>query len=233
MKITALGSGSSGNCYLVDLGSSYLMLDCGVRVKELMSKIDINQIELIYLSHHHYDHDREYENKRFRAVPRIDGSINQGFNENRLYKQFKGLYSMYEFNIEHGGVPNSGLVFQNHKTCETLIYATDFTNCIWNLRKFKPNVVIIECNYCKEVVLSDDNFNRQVENIYRHLSLDGTIKFLKTLNLSKCEEIILVHVSSNYGNPEFMRETVEAEFGIKTGVALKNGGISYGGKENV
>lgn len=61
MKICVLGSGSSGNCTFVGNGSTRLLIDAGLRAKEIverLSKIEIDPatLDAILISHEHQDH---------------------------------------------------------------------------------------------------------------------------------------------------------------------------------
>ena len=233
MLIKCLCSGSTGNCYLVNLGSNTILLDAGIKtLEELVKEININDIDLAFISHQHIDHNRLQEKLVLRGVCVVDGNLIQDFTEIALNSRFSGLNSMYAFNVIHGKeekdrVNCAGMIFQTENEC--LLYITDFNLCEWDLSDFEFTHVMVECNYIKALALASNDYMRASENIYRHRELEGTINFLKTLNLSKCEEIILMHLSTSFSNPIIMGAKVYKEFGIKTGVCRKNGGIDYYG----
>jgi len=61
MRFCCLGSGSKGNATLVELGSSYFMIDCGFSIKYIEKAfqdrgLDINQLKAILVTHEHSDH---------------------------------------------------------------------------------------------------------------------------------------------------------------------------------
>lgn len=61
MKICVLGSGSSGNATFVEHQSTRLLIDAGLRAKEIvdrLSRIDVDPSTLdgIFISHEHHDH---------------------------------------------------------------------------------------------------------------------------------------------------------------------------------
>ncbi|MCH9799100.1 MAG: MBL fold metallo-hydrolase [Betaproteobacteria bacterium] len=61
MRFASLGSGSSGNCMVVEQASTRLLLDCGFSVKETITRLgrlmlEPHQISGILVTHEHDDH---------------------------------------------------------------------------------------------------------------------------------------------------------------------------------
>ncbi len=60
MEVQVIASGSTGNAYLVDDGRSTLLLECGVRLKEIQSaaNFSLHKIAACLVSHEHKDHSK-------------------------------------------------------------------------------------------------------------------------------------------------------------------------------
>ena len=63
MKFCSLGSGSSGNSYVVSKNNTNILVDCGFSVSELegrMTQREIKPTEItaIFLTHEHDDHSK-------------------------------------------------------------------------------------------------------------------------------------------------------------------------------
>ena len=61
MRFASLGSGSAGNCLVIEKASTRLLLDCGFGVSELvkrLQRLDLapEQISGILVTHEHDDH---------------------------------------------------------------------------------------------------------------------------------------------------------------------------------
>ena len=61
MHVTILGSGSAGNCALVETGRTRLLIDGGLSARQMVSRLalcGVNPIEIdgILLTHEHGDH---------------------------------------------------------------------------------------------------------------------------------------------------------------------------------
>lgn len=55
MKLKVLGSGSSGNCYLLSTENETLILDCGLPIKEIKKGLDfdLGGIKGVLVTHAH------------------------------------------------------------------------------------------------------------------------------------------------------------------------------------
>ena len=56
--LTVVGTGSKGNCYILDCDGERLILDAGVRIHEIKTalKWDIKGVRYALISHGHMDH---------------------------------------------------------------------------------------------------------------------------------------------------------------------------------
>ena len=224
MEFNCIGTGSSGNCYLIKLDGSYILLDAGVRIEKITKEINLNNLSFCFISHEHKDHSLSRGKLIFRGVSILDGKIIRKFEKIQNFSQNKAKFDLYCFPVEHGECNCSGLIVKNDNEC--ILYITDFNNCIYDLSCFKFTSVIIECNYIKEQAINADNYLRTKENINRHLSLDGCDMFLSKLDLSKCNEIILTHFSEHFSNPIYMGSYINDKYKIKTVCCKKFGGYN-------
>ena len=67
MKLKCLGSGSSGNCYLLSTETETLILDCGISVMEIKKGLnfDLSKVVGCIVTHSHKDHSlsvKDFEN---------------------------------------------------------------------------------------------------------------------------------------------------------------------------
>ena len=226
IKIKALASGSRGNCYWVSDGTHTLLLECGIRFKEIQEGIDFRISELagVLCSHEHQDHCKAVNNlmKAGVNVYASPGTIQAlGITGHRIIPVKKkktikvGEWSVLPFKTEHDCEDPLGFVLQN-KEKERLLYATD----TYYLRYKFPSLthIIIECNYSLDIL------NRNVEAgivpavhknrvIQSHMSLETAKKFLKVNDLSKVQEIWLLHLSDQNSNAKLFKEEIMAVSG--------------------
>jgi phosphoribosyl 1,2-cyclic phosphodiesterase len=66
VRLTVLGSGSSGNCAIVSTGRTTLLIDAGLSAKQIIMRMEsagytLDQLDGILLTHEHQDHTNGLE----------------------------------------------------------------------------------------------------------------------------------------------------------------------------
>ncbi len=71
MEIKTLASGSTGNAYLVGDGTTTLLLECGISMRELMrrSRFTLSRVDACLITHEHGDHARAVHDVMARGIP--------------------------------------------------------------------------------------------------------------------------------------------------------------------
>ena len=223
-NFTCIASGSTGNCYLVNLGGGVIILDLGVSIYEITKNVNLNDVIFAYVSHEHKDHSKSMEEIKKREIKVFYG----GDNEKILKQSYKG-YKLYQVPIQHGECINNALIIQYENEC--VLYATDFNICKYNLNQFKFTQVIVECNFIESQLPNENRLDFKTKRqINTHMGLDGLKRFLNTLDLSECKEIDLIHMSQGYGNSIVMGCVISQKYKIRTGVCEQWGGVKYYGR---
>jgi phosphoribosyl 1,2-cyclic phosphodiesterase len=223
IEIMAFASGSRGNCYRVSDGSSPLLLECGIPFREIRAGLDfrLSEIAGCIVSHEHHDHSKATKDI-LRAG--IDCYMSKGTAEalgatgHRVYivkagEQFViGTWTILPFKTEHDATEPLGFLLVN-KTGDKLLFATDTYYIRYRFRGLTH--IMVECNYAADIleanvesgVVAVGQKNRLLQS---HFSLENVKDFLKANDLSKVEEIWLLHLSDGNSNAErFKREIQE------------------------
>lgn len=231
MKIECLGSGSSGNSYIVHQEGLTYLLDAGVNIRKIISNVNLNNLEFCFISHEHKDHSANLENLLKRGVQVIEGRLTQEFKEIILNKPKTIKYRLFVFPIYHGECKNSALIVQTENEC--LLYATDFSICKYDLKQFKFTHIMVECNYDDELMSKAPKDYKHMRQINTHLGFRGLKHFLsKAVDLSNVEEMLLIHLSTEADLIDRKVILMKAKFeyqNIKIGICKQYGGIDYGG----
>lgn len=230
-------SGSSGNLYLVKSGKTKILLECGMKEKDIRDFLKregviISSLDACIISHKHNDHSESLLYvSRFMEVY----GTQQMFSD----KKFIGGKVIYDktnlsvgdlrikpIQVSHGGCDNFAFIFKDNESC--VFFGTDFSllappksNTISKLG-FKFDEVWIECNYVEETLKMDMDLenetlkNKLTRQLNTHMSLNNCIKHLETFNLSNCKRINLIHISKDEGDPRYMCNAIESKFGIPT-----------------
>lgn len=234
MNIIPLASSSAGNCYVIYNGSSYLLLEAGLKYKDLIKelakhKLKLSDFQYCLVSHSHKDHSVAANDlSRFMTIVASEPTL-KGVTGKRLEIRPKkwiklGEYQVLGFETEHDCDGSLGFIIKSND--ELLLFLTDAKYIIYNLKSFKFKYVMIECNYIDEIIEKVD-LHPALEKrlINSHMSLRTCIKTLKSLDLSLCKGIYLIHLSDRHANEEKMSKEVMKATGIATYICGKYGGV--------
>lgn len=214
--------------------------------------ISVSDIDCCLITHAHSDHCKSakdierigipvYATKETIKQAKING------NELNILQPTKVAPNVFilAFIVNHDIEGAVGFIIKSKD--ETIIFVNDSKSWNDDLRNFKPDYVFIECNYDHAMVHAQlhelqkkveedsilDKVNREdlstiaqhKRNINAHQSLASCIQNLHKLILTNCRAIFLMHLSDRYANEYKMKNAIEREFGIKTLVCCKKGGI--------
>lgn len=234
MKLKVLASGSKGNCYLIQGDNETIILECGIRYKQILEGLDFNLENVVgcLVTHEHKDHSKaiKYLNMDGIDVYASNGTFESlGIEHHRAKvieseKLFKvGNFTIMPFETKHDAKEPLGFLI-NHKEIGNLLFITDSYYCEYNFNNL--NHILVECNYSKNIL--DENIENGVipvslrnRIVKSHFSLNNVIDFLKSNDLSKVKNLLLIHLSSaNSDSDCFIKETAKAT-GLAIDVARK------------
>ena len=193
MELTVLGTGSLGNCYLLNDCGKILILDAGIGIKDIKIGLnfDLMNVSGVFVSHEHQDHSKSADALRGIGFnvwePYKFQEINHGIASVSI-----GEYALKSFPLPHDGVENRGACIYTPSGSKVL-YMTDYEYCAFNFSGIDINTMMIECNY--SIDPHDDQQN--LEHVLRgHASLDYVCEFLKENDNPNLKNVILCHLSS-------------------------------------
>lgn len=225
MFITVLASSSAGNCYRVSDGTTALLLECGIPINEIRRGLNFQlaEIEGCLVSHSHMDHCKAAKDiikagiDLYMSLPTAEAL---GFQESHRVQvidpqnQFKtGTFIILPFNTEHDCPGSLGFLLQSTVTGEKLLFITDSFYCHYCFKGLTH--IMVEANYATDILqrnidaagISEEMRKRLVHS---HFSLENVKKFLRANDLSKVQEIYLLHLSrGNSDAIRFKREVAE------------------------
>jgi len=216
MDITVFGSSSKGNCYHVS-DTSPLLLDAGIPFKEIQRKLNFqtSSIAGALITHQHMDHCKAVKDL---IKAGIDCYMNEatktalGVSGHRVkviapMEQFKiGEWSILAFMLEHD-VDNLGYLLAND-TGQKIVYITDSYFCRYRFNGLTH--IMIEVNYDQATFEANNGADPIRSRLMRsHFSLENAVDFLKANDLSKVEQIMVLHLSDKNANEKLIKETIQ------------------------
>lgn len=230
-NIKVLGSGSSGNCYSLEVNNEILLLDLGFSYSKTLEFIEFELEKIVgcLVTHEHKDHSKSIMDfmKNGVDVYATNGTFEELGIEGHRAKVVKskevyrvGGFTVMPFDVEHDASEPVGFLV-SHKYMGNLLYITD---TYFVKYKFKGiNHMLIECNYSKEIIderLKDMPFlrNRIVQS---HFELENVKEFVKSTNLYDLQNLVLIHLSGMNSDEIVFKEEIEKEAGFPVSVAKK------------
>ena len=239
MKLKTISTGSIGNGYILETDTEALLIECGVKFSEIKKAIDFNFSKIVgcIVTHEHGDHAKyinDYMKNGVKIYATKGTFTKTGFsvkNHNQIEistsKPFQvGNFKIIAFDINHDAAEPVGFLIY-HPECGTTLYLTDtsYSNYIFN----GLNNLIIESNYSDEILekkLYGNTFLRD-RIIGSHLSLETLIEMLSRNDLSKVNNIVLIHLSDSNSNAVEFKNAVRKATNCNVTVADANQTIPF------
>lgn len=225
MHIHHIASGSGGNCIVVDDGHSKLVLDAGLSYNKLARKVRFTQVAGVLITHCHKDHCKAVPELSRRG---INVCLSRGAAESlevpthtnvtiaEHLNQFQaGTWKVLPFNVVHDTPEPLGFLFQSTETGAKGVYIVDSGYVQYDF----PGVThwLVECNYSEPLLEAgpyDDYLKDRVRQ--NHFSLENLKTFLRTSDLSKTEEVYLLHLSDVNSHEQAFKNEIERLTGVPT-----------------
>ncbi|MEB4856120.1 MBL fold metallo-hydrolase [Priestia megaterium] len=221
IEVTAIASSSKGNCYRISDGSTSLLLECGINYRDIQKALNfqMTQISGCLISHEHGDHVKSIRDVLKAGIdcymsPGTARAINVSHHRIKLVeagKPFKiGTFQIMAFDVQHDVAQPYGFLIMN-KEGEKLLFATD----TYYIKYKFPGLthILVECNY-SEKILKENIENGSVPKVMEkrllqsHFSLENVKEFFKANDLSKVQEIWLLHLSSSNSDEKLFKEEI-------------------------
>lgn len=221
IEIQTLATGSTGNAYYVTDGVTPILIECGISFKQIQRKLNYQTTDIVacLVSHEHKDHCAGLSGVlgagiRCYMSPGTKEAI--GINHHRIKtvenkKQFTiGTWTILPFDVQHDVAEPFGFLLVNDAG-DKLLFATDTYYIKYKFQGLTH--LMIECNYCQSVLDVNEQTGRIHPSMRKrvmqsHFSMENVLEFLKANDLSKLQEIWLLHLSDTNSNEELIRNEV-------------------------
>ena len=220
IEIKTIATGSKGNCYRVSDGSTALLLEAGISFKAIQTGLEFKTSEIagVLISHEHQDHCKGAEGclKRGMTIYMSQGTKDGMSLKNtqiRIIKskeQFRiGTWTVLPFDVQHDVNEPLGFLLQSDNG-DKLLFATDTYYIKYKFTGLTH--LMIECNYDQQTLdsnLASGLHPAQYRRVMKsHFSLENLLEFFKANDMSKVEEIHLLHLSDSNSNETYIRQAV-------------------------
>lgn len=204
MRFQALASSSHGNAYLVSDPDTRILLECGISHKQLQNLCGfaLSELRACLVSHEHQDHARSVDAllrdgmEVYMSAGTADALEVENVTQIEAMEQFRiGSLDIVPFETFHDAAEPLGFLIKSRTDGDVLAFATDTVNLRYRFPGL--NILAIEANYDREILARCERMPEKVKHRIEnaHMEIDVLCDYLRTLDLSQCREIWLLHLS--------------------------------------
>lgn len=229
--LTVLGSGSSGNCTLLETQSSRLLVDAGLSARQIVSRLSTlgvapERIDGILLTHEHSDHSRALEvwSKRFGTPVYANRLTAEALSRSLPSVSWRNFVtgSSFElagvqvtsFPISHDAAEPVGFVFQHGGVEAGFLTDLGFATRLVMERVKSVHTLVIETNHDEKLLQEDTrrpwSVKQRITSRHGHLSNVAAAEVLAGLLPGNLRCAVLGHLSGDCNRPELALGTVRS-----------------------
>ncbi|MGH9869870.1 MAG: MBL fold metallo-hydrolase [Candidatus Polarisedimenticolia bacterium] len=241
--MVVLGSGSSGNCTLVEGRRGRLLIDCGLSARETARRLQQvgcspKSVDAVIVSHEHGDHVRGAArfSRRFGAAIHTTPATARAAGLDTLgvaalcLSEASALYSVGDLEVEtfslpHDAVDNVGVVVSCEGT--RLGYATDlgYPTRLACERLRACEVLVTESNHDADLLRDGPypwSVKQRIASRHGHLSNEAMGSLVAEVAGAATRHLVLAHLSDTNNTPGLARRAGRAalERAGRSGVAV-------------
>ena len=236
MDLICLGSSSSGNCYILQNQNEALVIEAGVSLKDVKKAVNFNISKVVgcMVSHEHGDHAKyvkDFLKARINVWMSEETLRNVKYDKSDFLPFFAesgskikiGGFTVLPFGVKHDAAEPLGFLIK-HEEIGLLLFITDSFYVPYTFTGLTN--IMIECNYRMDL-LQEGIQSGRIPNKLRdrtlesHMSIDTCRKALLANDLSKVNNIILLHLSDGNSNAEEFKEDIRLATGKRVHIAEK------------
>lgn len=244
MRICSLGSGSSGNAYILESQNTTLLIDCGFAYKTLKKRlverfISPAEIDAVFITHEHTDHVsglprflKEHKTTCYMS----SGTARQlGHPDSWQCLNAGEVVNINDIAITPIAVP--------HDVAEPLQFVFECGDR--RLAMFSDlghvseavlaacrdvDVLMIECNYHPQMLDTSpypESVKERIRSPYGHLSNPDACTLIRQTESARRHHIIATHLSANNNNPQHVQAALRAATTATLSIATQKDGLDW------
>ena len=210
MIFQSLASSSSGNAYLVSDGQTRILIECGLSHRKLQQAcgFKLTSLDAVLISHEHKDHSQCVEKILSSGIPvhlsqgtaralELPEKLLDLATEMAASEQFTvGTIDIMPFSTFHDAQEPLGFVMQSQVDGDIFAFATDTVNLPYNFPGV--NILAVEANFQTSILERCERMPEKTRHriANTHMEIDKLVQCLRRMDLSRCREIYLLHLSS-------------------------------------
>jgi phosphoribosyl 1,2-cyclic phosphodiesterase len=230
LEIFPIVSSSDGNCTYISAGSTSILIDCGIGIRQLRKALGrdrLQELEAVFVTHEHHDHIKGLD-----ALARscnIPVFINQLSYRAKVHQLMSidfhqldkgvetciGALTLTPFQVSHDTINTFGFTIAE-KNGPRLCYFTDAGSINRRHKALmkRADILFIECNYNEDMLVAFPDYPNHLKMRIRetHLSNRQALDALEEIGLDSFLKIIPAHLSPRTNSPDQLTRELRERF---------------------
>lgn len=228
--VTALNSGSNGNCFYIGNKHEAVLVDAGISCREIERRMErlglsMKKVKALFISHEHVDHVRGVRvlSKKYQLpVYSVPGTLSDRhlapespLNSKLTPKEpiIIGALRVMAFPKNHDAHDPQSFVIQHKGVCVGVL--TDIgTPCEQVIQHFKCcHAVFLETNYDKRMLETGRypyHLKRRISSDYGHLSNQQALELFCMHRPAFMSHLFLSHLSNENNDPQLVHDLFQS-----------------------
>ncbi|SKB01614.1 Phosphoribosyl 1,2-cyclic phosphodiesterase [Prosthecobacter debontii] len=226
VRLTVLGSGSSGNCAVVSTGRTTVLVDAGLSAKQICLRLaaagyTLDQIDGILLTHEHQDHTNGLEVlSSKRPLPLYATALTREVLESHLKFRTPPAWrlmttgSAFDFQdlriecfpVPHDAVDPVGFVLADEESRLGLLSDVGFVTNLIKDRLKTSDSLFVEANYDTQLLDADVKrpwaTKQRISSRHGHLSNEQAAELIESIAHPGLHHVVLGHLSDDCNQPD-------------------------------
>src|SRR5688572_24174513 len=251
MRFASLGSGSEGNGLLVESGTTRILVDCGFRLSETVTRLGRfglapSDLAAVLVTHEHDDHAggvarfaRRYDLPVYLTYGTLVAMGTGGAMMPRVslidsHTPFMiGDLEIHPYPVPHDAREPSQFVFSDGD--KRLGLLTDTGDSTPHIRQMLSGIdaLVLECNHELDLLMNGrypPTLKRRISSRYGHLDNATSARIVASIDCSSLQHFIAAHLSAQNNTPELARTAIAGALGCDPawiGVATQSEGLAW------
>ncbi len=232
LQITVLGSGSAGNCTLIESPRTRVLVDAGLSARQITQRLahlgrSLDAIDAILLTHEHTDHcgalpvlTKQRPLPVYANRPTAEGIHDETTTARVTWRLFTtgqsfaiGDLGVESFSVPHDAQEPVGFLIRQNGSAVGFVTDLGHVTRLITERIRDADVLILEANH--DVRLLQDNPHRpwslkqRILGRHGHLSNEAAAALAIEVVSDRLRHICLAHLSRDCNRPDLARQAVE------------------------
>lgn len=236
MRFTSLGSGSRGNAWLVQKGSTLVMVDCGFGLAEITHRlarrgVAPEAVSAVVLTHEHSDHARgaiRFASRYGCALWMTHGCRSQLAAAGELPKQTRLLktdrcWAIGDLELRPYPVPHDAREPVQYVISDGRVrlgMLSDAGHVTAHMRQCLDacDALVLECNHDVDLLRQGSYppaLKARILGRHGHLDNQAAACLLASLDTTRLQHVVAAHLSEENNNPDLARAALAGALGCR------------------